>query len=403
MKICIFTHTFPRFPGDTAAPFMGNLAEALAGLGHRVFVLSPYDARIRQNTKRPYSLVTYRYIFPDSLHRLGYSRTLKGDKSMSLGSYLLSPFLYFFGFLALLRLVRQEKIDVVSSHWIIPNGFIAALVKLLTGVPFTTTIPGSDIYLAGKNILFRLMVAFAAYRASFVLSDNAAYMSELLALGITPRRRKIIVYGADTAKFVPRKKDKKILQKLGLDDKAPVMLAVGRMVAKKGFVYLIEAMPRVLKTIPDAKLVLVGDGDERKKLEKRIRELEIRDSVIFAGTIPYDRLSKYYNFADVFVMPSIRDEEGNIDASPVAMMEAMACGTPIVATSFSGSKDLVIPGKTGFLVREKDAESISNAVIKLLSVGRSSMQKNVRKMAVENFSTNSIAKKYTEIFTLAKE
>lgn len=398
MRICLFTHTFPRFPGDTAAPFMENLAQALANLGHQVFVLVPFDSGFKLNVKRSYRLVTYRYVFPDSLHILGYSREFHSGRQLRLITYLLAPFLFLFGFLALWRLVKKEKIDIISSHWIIPSGFIAALVSLFTRVPFTTTIPGSDIYLGGKNFLFKLMVGLAARVARVVLSDNQAYLDELTKLGFHPQRTAIIRYGADERKFKPLAKDQQILKKLGLDKQNRILLAVGRLVPKKGFIYLLLAMPNILKQIPHVKLVIVGDGEQKKELLEEVNKLRINNSVFFAGTISYQELVKYYNLGDVFVMPSIRDEQGNIDASPVAMMEAMACGTPVVATKFSGSHDLVKEGLTGFLVKEKDSSGISQAVIKLLGSKSSNIKKAVRKMAVENFSTRAVAQKYTQLF-----
>lgn len=402
MKICILSHTFPRFHGDTPAPFMENLANALAGEGHEIFVLLPYDKKFKTNAKRSYKLVTYRYTFLDSFHILGYSREFDYGKNLRLATYVLGPFLILFGVIALIRVVARKKIDVISSHWIIPSGFIAAVATLFTRTPYTVSIPGSDIYLGGKNFLFRAMTAFAANRASFVLSDNAAFMNQLLALGIKPKRRKIIVYGADAGKFVPTKKDLKVLKSFDLDSSQPIILAVGRLVPKKGFIYLVKAMPLVLKHFPRAKLVIVGDGEQRAPITEEINKLNISSSVVLAGTINYNDLPKYYNLGDVFVMPSIRDEQGNIDASPVAMMEAMACGTPVVSTKFSGSRELVVEGKTGFLVKEKDSPAISRAVVKLLSIDRTKMKRYVREMAVNSVSTTSVAKKYTEIFKTAK-
>lgn len=398
MKICIFTHTHPRFPGDTAAPFMGILSEALAKLGHQVYVLMPYDLQIKR-MKRPFKLVAYKYIFPKRLHTLGYSRTLQDDKSMGIFAYLLSPFLYFFGFLALLKLVHKEKIDVISSHWIIPNGFIAAIVSKLTGVAFTTTIPGSDVYMGGKNFFFRWMVGFAANSANYVLSDSNHYLKQLNDLGFFPQKKYVIRYGVDKNKFKPTRKDKTILKKLGLNQTAPVILAAGRMVAKKGFIYLIKAMPEVVKKIPKVKLVMIGDGDQRPILEREIAKLGVAGNVIFAGTISYAELAKYYNLADVFVMPSIRDEKGNIDASPVTMMEAMMCGTAVVATRFAGSDDVVAKGETGFLIKEKNSRQIAAGIIKLFAQGDLKvMKKKVRKVAEANFSSESVARKYLKVF-----
>ncbi len=402
MKICIFVHTFPRFPGDTSAPFMSTFAEGLIKVGHDVTVLLPYDTKLGNNSKRPYKIRFYKYIIPDSLHILGYSRTLKGDKDLKLETYFLSPLLFLFGFFALLRLVRKEKFEVISAAWIIPNGFIAALVSKLTGVPFTVTIPGSDIYIGGKNLLFKSLVGFASKNASVVLADSAHYLGQLKKLGFNPRKTEVIRYGVDTQKFQPTKKDKSILKKFKVGQEIPIILAVGRLVAKKGFLYLIRAFPEILKKVPSAKLLIVGDGDQKEELLKEIKKFNIETQVIFAGTINYNELSKYYNLGDVFVMPSIKDEKGNVDASPVAMMEAMACGTPVVATKFSGSADLIKDGETGFLVKDKDSKEIASSVIKILKIGKKGeTRKKVRKIAQDNFSNISVAKKYSSVFEFA--
>lgn len=399
MKIAVLTHTIPRFLGDPSAPFMDILSTAISKEDQKVMVIAPFDEKIDKKFKRQYKFTTYKYIYPDSLHTLGYSRTLKGDKSMTVTGYLVSPFLYLFGFLKLLKIVKEKKIDVVCSHWIIPNGFIAAIVSKITKVPFTITIPGSDIYLAGKNPLFKLMAGFAASNASYVISDSSHYLKQLNDLGYFPKKTAVIRYGVDTQKFKPTNKSEELLRNLGISKNNLVVLAVGRIVPKKGFIYLIKSIPEIIKKNHNIKFVIVGDGDQRKLLEDEVKKSGTEKNVIFAGTISYNELSKYYNLADVFVMPSIRDEKGNIDASPVSMMEAMACGAKVIATKFSGSEDLIINGKTGFLVKEKNSREIADSVIKLLSKKSSNnFRSEVRRIAVKNFSSRSIAKRYIQIF-----
>lgn len=402
MKIIIMTHTIPRFSGDPSAPFMEILANSFVKLGHKVTVLAPYDQRINFFEKRRYKLVTYKYIFPNSLHLLGYSRTLKGDKSISLMTYFLSPFFYFFGFIALLKLAKKEKPEIISTHWIIPNGFIAALVSKIAKIPFTTTIPGSDVYLAGQNPMFKAMAAFASKNAGVVISDSAHYLDQLKNLGANPRNKVVIRYGVDMDRLKPSKKDKRIMSNLGITERDKIILAVGRMVSKKGFIYLVRAFPEILKKVLEVKLVLVGDGQETERLKREVEKLGIRGKVIFPGMISYNDLSKYYNLADVFVMPSIKDEKGNIDASPVSMMEAMAVGTPVVTTRFGGNKDLIKPGITGYLVKEKNSEEIAEAVVMLLKKKLANgVKKTVRETATENFSADVISKKYTKCFQTA--
>lgn len=398
MKICILTHSFPRFLGDTATPFMGNLARAL-GEGHQVFVLTPFDTKLQTQKRGPFKVISFRYAFPNSLNVLGYARTFKEGKHLNLLTYFLSPLLYLFGFIALFRLVKKEKIDVVSAHWIIPNGFIAALVKITTGVPITSSIPGADMHMGGQNELFRQMVGFSAKLADHIISDSSHYIDQLNELGYHPKNVSIIRYGVDTQVFKPLERDKSLLKQLRIDPREKVILAVGRMVVQKGFIYLVDAFADVLKIIPNSKLVLIGDGYERSILEKRASQKNITDRIIFAGTISYDQLINFYNLADVFVMPSIKDSEGNLDASPVAMMEAMACGVPVVATRFSGNEDLIRNGETGYLVKEKNALEIAKAIKKILNEQvRLKTQTKVRQIAVDNFSIKTIAGKYIEIF-----
>lgn len=400
MKICIFSHTFPRFLGDSAAPFMGNLARALGSLGHKVYVLVPFDPKIDFKYSSNYTLLTYKYIFPTNLHILGYSRTFKTAKTIGLITYLLAPLLYLFGFIALLKLVKKEKIDIINPHWLIPNGFITYFVKILTKLPYVVTIPGADVRLGGQNKIFKLMVGIACKGANHIISDSSHYIDQLNKLGFNPRRVSIIRYGVNTKIFKKIKKDIGLVKSLRLKVSDRIVLAVGRMVAQKGFIYLIKAFYNIAKKIPEAKLILVGDGYERSRLESEVKDLKIEDSVIFAGTISYDKLNFYYNIADVFVMPSIRDKEGNTDASPVAMMEAMSCGLPVVATKFAGSEDLLLGGKTGFLVKEKNIKQITDAICKFLSAkgDKVKIQMEVRKIAEKNFSLDSVSKKYIEVF-----
>ena len=394
LRICIFAHTFPLFEGDTTATFMGELAKGLAK-NHTVTVLLPYDKNLKTKG-RGYKVESFKYIYPDSWHKLGYARMLEGDRSVPLVNYLLSPFLYLFGFIALFRLVKKEKIDVISSHWTVPNGFIAAFVSFLTGVPYTTTIPGSDMYMGSKNFIFRWMVGVAVNSAKVTISDSQHYLDQLHALGFKPEKEKIIRYGVPADKFKPAVKDKKLVKSLGIKQSDKIVLAVGRMVAKKGFNYLIAAMPEVIGKNKNTKLVMIGDGLECTSLEKQVKKLGIADSVVFAGMVPFTEIATYYNTADVFVIPSVMDEDGNLDASPLVMMDAMMTGTPVVATKFAGSSDLVIDGKTGYLVKQKSSKEIARA-INLLLKGDAS-KKLIRDIAVKSFSVKAISKKYERVF-----
>lgn len=396
MKICLLTHSLPRYKSDSAAPFIDQLGESLTTFRNKVFVLTPYDKKIDSKLKRNYKMITYRYIFPDNLHLLGYSRNLDKNQSLKKYTYFLAPFFLIFGFINLLVIVKKERIEVITAHWIIPNGFIAALVSIVTNVPFIVTVPGSDVYLAGKSNIFKQMAKFSAQKASFVISDSIHYLNQLKGLGIILEKTKVIRYGVDMKKIKPLSKSKKLLENYNLDTKTRIILAVGRFVPKKGFIYLINALPLVLQKFPDTKLVLIGDGELKKDFVARVQELNLESEVIFTGTVPHQDLVYYYNLCDVFIMPSIKDQYGNIDASPVAMMEAMATGAPVITTRFSADETLVIPNVTGLLIKEKSSNELSNAIIKLFKAKIN--KKLVRDIAVRNFSLRNTSLEYLKLF-----
>ncbi len=385
----------PRYPMDSSAPFIGELAERLS-TEHDVTVLTPFD-QLFENYKRPYTVVTYKYIWPEKLHRSGYSRVLD-DNKMKPDMYVMSILMSLFALYKLVVLTRREKFDVITAHWVIPNGFIAFLASCITRVPYTVTIPGSDVYLGSRKAYFRLAIRLACKRAGAVLSDSEHYLNKLRELGVHSSRMQVIRYGVNEKSFYPVPKNKKILTSLGVSPHAKVILCVGRFVEKKGFMYAIEAMPEILKSHKDAVLMLVGDGEQKQLYERAIARYKLT-SVVFAGTIAYSQLINYYNCADCLIMPSIKDSAGNIDASPVAMMDAMMCGIPVVATRYSGDSTTVVDGVSGYIVAEKSSKAIAVAAVALLKMNNKKIIKsNVRKIAVNTFSTKVTALKYSQVF-----
>lgn len=399
MNICILTHTMPRFKSDTnSASFISELAASLSEKNNKVFVLAPFDQKF-ENYNRGFQVITYKYIWPSFLHTAGYSRVLGGNKKMKLHMYFISTLMSISALIHLIVLVRKHKIDIVCAHWIIPNGVIAALAEKITGVVFTVTIPGSDVYLANKNLAFKIATKFSINQASWVISDNKHYLDQLSQIGVSPEKQTVIRYGVDTNFLKPKIKDKDLVRQLDIKKEEKVILAMGRFVEKKGFEFLIKAMPSILKTNARTKLLLIGSGDLESKLRSLIKKLKIEHNAIMPGSVAYSDRAKYYNLADVFVMPSTKDSQGNIDASPVAMMDAMACGVPVVATKYSGSPDLIINGETGWMVKENSSVEIAKAVNELLNYRKTDNMKSlVRRTAILNFSLSQTSEKYLKIF-----
>lgn len=403
MKICVFTHTFPRSQSDIAAAFMHGFCEGLQKVGNKVFLLTPFDLKFdRPPRMQDYEIRTYKYIWPDRLHLLGYSRALENDMWLKWNTYFLASLMHFFGFLALLKLIKKEKIEVISAHWIVPNGFIAAWVSLLTGVPLQINLCGSDVFVASQNSIFKHMALFAAKVAKRIIGGGSIHwVEDLIKLGADPGKCSASIYGVDAERFSPSKKGVLPLKKeFSIKPDQLVIMGLGRLVEKKGFVYLIKAIPEIIKKHKKVVFVIIGDGDQREELEKLAKSLGVSEYLVMPGYAPRDKVAQYYNLADIFVATSTRDKEGNLDDQPLSLLEAMSCQKPVVATSLAGIKTMVTDGVNGFLFEDKDINQLAENVEKLIVSAslRQKMAKENRKICLEKFSIESVGMDYTRIF-----
>jgi len=401
MKICILTHTFPRSDNDITAAFMDSFSTGLVEAGNEVFIVTPYDRKFSRR-RDPFEIITYKYIWPDWLHILGYSKTMEADVALRKRAYFLLPFMLFFGTLTLLRQVRKKKPDLINVHWILPNGPMALIVSKITKTPYVVTVPGTDIYLAYKNKLFGLVAKYIAQNSAGITSNSSWLLKKTLKLGINPSMpTQVISYPANVSMFKPTAKDLGTYRKkLGLKKNDFVILAVGRLVYKKGFDYLIKATALLAKKYPQVKLVIGGDGDLKKEWRELSKNLGIEDKVLFVGSISRNDIAFYYNLANVFVAPSVVDKKGNVDGGPVVSFESMACGKPQIATSVLGVSDLIEDGINGFVVPQRNPQAIEMALMKLIKsdkLRKDMGQKNIQ-LARSLFDTKSVGENYTKFF-----
>ena len=176
-----------------------------------------------------------------------------------------------------------------------------------------------------------------------------------------------IAPGIDTAHFIPQPDAMQKRKELGLQDKK-IIISVGRLVHRKGQDNLIQAMPAVLKKIPSAHLLLVGEGPYRKHLEKLVTKSSLEQNVTFAGRIMYDRLPSFLSAADLFAMPSRSRFFGlEVEGLGIVYLEASACGIPVVAGNSGGAPDAVLEGVTGLCVDGTNIEQITAAIVEICS------------------------------------
>ena len=179
----------------------------------------------------------------------------------------------------------------------------------------------------------------------------------------------IIKLGAKPKNIVvnPCGPDDKYFSKVNIQNNPNTFISVGRLTPKKGPFYLIKAFHIVANKIDDARLIMIGDGPLLATLKPLARKLNLVNKIDFMGALPNNEVTKQLSKAKVFVQHSIRADDGDSEGTPVAVLEAMLSGLPVVSTKHAGIKDVVENNITGYLVEEKNYEDMSDKMIKAIT------------------------------------
>ncbi len=405
MNVCMITHNYTRFEGDNVAPFIRYIVQNLRALGNTVVVLAAYDEEFDKAFLRKENAYIFKYAFPLKFH-IKYGSALIGDKRLNIRGLIFGPFYILNGFLWLLRLHLRYRFDIINAHWVIPNGIIGLLVAKIFKIPLVISLHGSGIYLSKKNALFRALGRFVFNSADGVTACSPVLRDGALELSARPERSKVVPYGVDLDAFAPGNTNVDELKKeLGINPKDLVVLALGRMVEKKGFEFLMRAIPTVVKKKNNCKFIFAGDGPVLGEIKELSKELEVEQYVIFPGDVPWKNIPIYHVLCDIFVAPSIIDSQGNVDGLPNVLLESMASGKPMVASRIAGIPLVIENGKNGFLVEEKNAQEIAKAILNLLSSRdlRLKMGRESRMKVETELNWLETAKQFHQVYLRAKE
>ncbi len=279
------------------------------------------------------------------------------------------------GLVSALAKSRRRRFDIVHAHYAAPQGVLGLILKRLLRIPLVVTVHGTDINYLGRRRLTRAVIARVLQGADVVVAVSRHLKREAEALGA--ERVKVIYNGVE----VPAEAE---------GEREPIVLFVGSLVRQKGVDVLLRAFRRVKERIPKARLVIVGDGQQRAKLEKMCKKMGLKD-VHFEGT--KSELSGYYSKAKVLALPSRAEGFG------LVALEAMAHGTPVVASEVGGIPEVVADGETGFLVKPEDADALAEALTEVLRNRKlwERLSSASRRRAAE-FSWDAAAEGYRQIY-----
>jgi len=275
-------------------------------------------------------------------------------------------------FRQILARTRSGEFDTVfHAQWQTAGASITA-GKLPSGGPRRMFIAahGRELLLAP---LTKVPFAQRAYdrirtrvlNAAHQLFPVSRYTGELLVeCGARDDTITVVSNGTDPEHYCPM--DVSALRaELGLEGK-PVLLSAGRLARRKGLDTVIAALPLVARAIPEVAYVVVGDGDDRRRLQGLAERIGVSDRVHFVGRVPFDDLPCYYNLADVFVTPS-RIERPSVEGFGLVFLEANACGKPVIGARSGGIPDAIEDGVTGYMITPDDVPEFAERAVALLS------------------------------------
>ncbi|MCH8157650.1 MAG: glycosyltransferase family 4 protein [Nitrospinae bacterium] len=355
IRVSILTTSFPRFEGDSAGTFVYKFARELnRSAGCSVRVVAPHDSAVDPSWCE-FPVHHFRYFFPETLQTLAYGSGLVSRIKKNRFRILQIPFLLLSFFLSALRTARQSQI--LHAYWTLA-GIVALAAGSITKTPVVINLWGSDILLTRIPGLWFLL-ARLLNRADAIICESKHFSDQLIAKGISKDRITILPNGIDLELFDSI--DKTAARKqLGLPVDRPVLLTVGLLSARKGHKYLLAALPEILKKNGNLEVVIVGEGEVRHDLESTIAKLNLQDRVTLAGFQKVETIPTWLNAADIFVLPSL------LEGTPNTLLEAMACGLPIIATSVGGIAEVITHGENGLLIPPESSADLARSVISLL-------------------------------------
>ncbi|MEY2404614.1 MAG: hypothetical protein QOD38_2165 [Acidimicrobiaceae bacterium] len=250
--------------------------------------------------------------------------------------------------------MADEDVDVVHAHFATHAALAAHIIHRLTGIPYTFTAHAHDIYVDQTMLAEKARCAAAVV----TISDYNARTLQAIA-GPSLHHLHVIRCGVDLSRFCPE-------NGVPVEASTKRVLCVAAFEEKKGHRHLLTALAQLRSRGLAVELVLVGDGELRPRLQRQAEELGIADAIHWRGRLESDAVLTEIRAADCFVLPSVVDRRGRMEGVPVALMEAMAVGVPVVATDVSGVCELVRPDDTGWLVPPGDPAALAEAIAAVL-------------------------------------
>ena len=384
--VLVLASTYPRWRGDVEPGFVHELCRRLADRFDVIALVPDAEGADESGEMDGVGIVRYRYA-PRKWQTLVYSGGIGNNLRRSKWKYLLLPTFIGMQWLAMRRILRERRVDAIHAHWLIPQGWVA---RMAPAIPFLVTSHGGDLFgLQSKPLQWLKRTVARSCAAMTVVSSAMA--EEARRIGLEPPRIEVLPMGVDLReRFVPDP---------SVERDRDALLAVGRLVPKKGLDLLLDAMPAIVQARPAVRLDIAGFGPQEAALRAQAERLGVAPHVNFLGAVPQAGLPALYRRASLLVAPYVRDAAGDQEGLPVVLMEAIGCGCPVVVGDVAGVDDLIGAMKAEACVDPRDTPSLADAVISALDDPAALARRAaaIREIAAERIDWDNVARGYADL------
>lgn len=363
MRVLVVTSSFPRFPGDPSGVFILSLCKELQKLGIEIEVLAPHDDGCKRHEFwEGIKVFRFPYFYPHRFQRLCYGAGILKNMKGSPLAFMQLPFFILAELFYAIRIAQQKNFDLVHAHWSIPQGFTGLLLRKFRGIPWVTSLHGSDVH--GLNLPFLrglnkkvILGSDACTANSRATAERAKRISGRDDIRVIPMGVDIDFFSTSAGRATGQKQNGR---------HAETILYAGRLIDVKGVEYLIRAFPSVLEKHANARLLVVGSGPCKGDLVSLSERLHLQKKVVFQDTVSQDELICHYSMADVFVLPSVTTDEGETEGLGVVLLEAMASGVPVIGSAVGGIPDIIKDGETGLIALQRNPHDLAEKILRIL-------------------------------------
>ena len=375
MKVLVTSSFMPSSEQDKLPQFLLDQALAFARNypdDEFVYLAASRAHKPGKETSLPDNLSIHRfsYFWPRQYQVLTEFGIMSSIKKYPLSAMTL-PFMFLFEYLALNKLIKKVRPDVVYSHWMLPQGILADRLCRKHGIRHVLTSHSSDIevmFRYGQWLQRRARSALQRLAAMNVVSSRGRdFLSQVLPEEEYQRlAAKLQVIPMGVPLSLPEKVAE--LRTSQVSGGRTELLFMGRLAEKKGIFYLLEALQIVHNSQPDIHLTLAGEGLIQDEVADYIKYNDLSEIVTMTGFVGGAEKASCLAKADLFILPSITTDSGDREGLPVTLIENMSCGNLCIATRGSGAEELIEDNVSGRLINPKDADAIATAILTTLAM-----------------------------------